>query len=172
MGNFKTFVVTETTDVMPRRTQGYKFIGKEVDVDNHVVVAEYKDGSISHYHYLCDVKPLNIIMMENKYIYRNGMKARILCNDAENSSEYPVISIKEDGQILRHTEEGKIYKFRHTEDGKVYKYGNVKSEFDLIEVNENKLVWINIHRIYNTKEEADKNKPFGCIGQVQIEVPK
>ena len=69
-----------------------------------------------------------MIDINKKYRYRNKGMARILCVDAPHE-ELPVICLDEDGIINRHTSMG------------VSSWG---IDYDLIEVKEKKVLWLNV----------------------------
>lgn len=98
---------------------------------------------------------------------RDGRKARIICFDTINKSNYPIIALLED--------KGCEAIFYYNKDGKC----NVGTEIDLMMLPEKKEGWINIYKdfedtvccVYLTKEDALKNRSIedGYITTIKIE---
>jgi len=78
-----------------------------------------------------------MIDINKTYRYRNGEPARILCTDRSNGKEYlcPVVSMRSDGSIWYHHENGNICQSIFDE-----------RDQDLIEVKEKKVLWVNVYR--------------------------
>lgn len=66
----------------------------------------------------------DLISMDKKYKYRNGIPARVLCIDS-GRAKYPVLSLPPDGTPIFHTANGRYY-FNNSPDS--------LHAFDLIEV--------------------------------------
>lgn len=105
-----------------------------------------------------------MINMTKKYKYRKGGEARILCVDGA-AHLYPVVSMAENGAV-----------YKHRGDGTYCAVGE-EHAFDLIEVKEERVMWLNIFPSYDgtlvadifpTKERANTSECNSRVARVKV----
>lgn len=102
-----------------------------------------------------------MIDINKRYRYRNGEEARILCVDGKGIK--PVVSIDRFGIVKKHTNNGVI----NTE----YNY---TCDYDLIEVKEKKVLWLNVYPdledvyAHESMESADGDPKKDRVARIKV----